>query len=205
MFPPHLNDRVWGTSGNALGGLRLMILGESHYHGEARFTGQVVPTLTPEAVARHGVQAFSNFFGRLLQLVSGRSWAEASPAERQAFWDAVLFYNYVPVVVGTKPKQRPTEAMWRRGAAPFLQLLEERRPQAILVCGYGLWGRTVPAVPGLRATPWIETPAPRLRQPVVTRTIAGAPALRMAHPSSVGFSVRAWRPVVADFIAAARG
>jgi hypothetical protein len=204
MFPPHLNEQVWGVRSNALGGLRLMILGESHYHDQPRFTGQVVPTLTPDAVRDHGVLGYSNFFSRLMQLVDGRRWADTTPTERQAFWDAVLFYNYVPVVVGTQSKQRPAEDMWRDGAAPFLRLLEERRPEIILVCGYDLWSHMVPGVPGLQDTPWVETATPHLEKPVTTRVIAGAPTLRIAHPSSVGFSVKAWQPIVADFLAQAK-
>lgn len=130
----------WGHNDNALGGLRLLILGESHYH-ETEPVGADVPDMT-EYVVRNYVSGNQShaFLSKVERLVmgDGASW---HPAD---FWDSVVFYNYIPVVAANKSGQRPPEELWH-GEAPslFLDVVKRIEAEAILVCGTTLWRRMV--------------------------------------------------------------
>lgn len=128
----------WGNSGNALGGLRLMVLGESHHHASEPI-GTDMPHMTEYVVNSYleNSRKFS-FLGRIERLMMHGQ----EPCKSEQFWNSVVFYNYVPVVAANRPRQRPPEHLWY-GQAPqlFLDLVKKVEAEAILVCGTELWRR----------------------------------------------------------------
>ncbi|WP_223217109.1 hypothetical protein [Rhizobium cauense] len=72
--------------------------------------------------------------------MTGRFDRGLSPAELAAFWNSVVFYNYIPVIAGNKPGDRPPEHLWE-GRTPhlFFGLVKRREAEIILVCGRELW------------------------------------------------------------------
>ncbi len=126
----------WGNSANALGGLRLMVLGESHYHDEAP-VGTDIPDMTEWLINSYLEDGRKYpFLSRLERLVmSGRDHRPSRDV-----WNALVFYNYIPVVAANEPRRRPPEELWH-GAAPrlFGSLVSRLEAEAILVCGVELW------------------------------------------------------------------
>lgn len=126
----------WGGSNNALGGLRLMVLGESHYHDKAP-VGTDIPDMTEWLINSYLEDGRRYpFLSKLEALVMlGRA-----PRSSQDIWNALTFYNYIPVVAANEPRQRPPEELWH-GAAPrlFSDLVTRLEVEAILVCGVELW------------------------------------------------------------------
>jgi hypothetical protein len=137
MARPWRGER-WAQSDNPLGGLRIMILGESHYHGEAPI-GTDVPDMTEHVISSYLSDTTSvPFLSKIERLVMG----DRAPWEPRDFWDSVVFYNYIPVVAANKPRQRPPEELWH-GVAPrlFGEVVKRVEAEAILVCGVDLWRR----------------------------------------------------------------
>lgn len=133
----------WGDPDNLLGGFRLLILGESHYH-ETAPVGADLPGMTNDVVNGYlGGDNSHAFFSKIQRLITGRDLLH----ERRSFWDSVVFYNYIPVVAANAPSQRPPDAFWG-GDAPglFARLVKEIEAEAILVCGTTLWRRMPPGM-----------------------------------------------------------
>ena len=106
-------------------GMRILILGESHYRWPAM----------PKDLSQITL-------GAIKGCDSHRFWkdlAKLFPAGE--VWRHVLFYNYVQEVVGTGARKRPTKRMWRTRAAidGFKEVLRTYKPQRILVVGKTTW------------------------------------------------------------------
>jgi hypothetical protein len=191
MFNPWKGSN-WGLRSNLLGGVRLLVLGESHYTNpdHPELVGQCVPETTIEVVEDLAIFGRHRFFTGLTQIVSGRPKWQMSREEVQAVWSAIAFANYVPVFVGTGPRIRPTNAMFESGHDPFAEMLADLEPQAIIVCGHALWwwmrrGWLGGANPPVADTCWI----------------GNALAARITHPSGRGFSSTRTRPIVEQLLA----
>jgi hypothetical protein len=110
-------------------GIPVMILGESHYgaQGETRsFTKYVIKDVKSgkkrHAFFRNVAKAF---------LVDPRS-----PSQRKAFWDSVVFYNYVQTSV--EPGTRPAVKTWLAAQEPFLEVLASLEPRPRLIAVFWL-------------------------------------------------------------------
>lgn len=129
---------------NLLGGARLFILGEAHYHDKAP-VGTLIPEMTNDVVNRYlGDQLGSNatFFRRVERLVSKRFSEGLTKQERHDFWHSVIFSNYIPVVAGSGPGDRPSEELWNGVAGPeFVENVKRTEAEIVLVCGTELWRR----------------------------------------------------------------
>ncbi len=149
-----------------LDGVRLLVLGESHYGPPTC----EVSHYTSELVQLWGQQKRHRFYSSVQRLVvGGRGWL--SDAERRNFWDRVAFYNYVQSLVGERPRDRPTPEMWLAACEPLLQTLAELKPHALLVLGWTLH-QHLPELPA-------------------TLAVCAVP-----HPSSPGFRYTAWQSAV---------
>lgn len=198
MFTPYRGDR-WAMADNAIGGVRLLILGESHYSGTDA-VGSCDPNTTLEVVGgyldgslnRHS----KRFFTKLGHLVSRKPVDEVSAQDIRDVWDAVMFYNYVPAIAASGPRQAPPEHLWGAEAAGrFLELVRRAEVEAVLVCGQRLWHRMPAATRGWRK---VDGPARVMR---FYEYEAASPYLAVAapinHPSSPGgWTAARWRPVV---------
>jgi ABC-type Fe3+-hydroxamate transport system substrate-binding protein len=68
-----------------------------------------------------------------------------SDEKRREFWDSVAFYNYVQEYAGESPDGTVTDEMWSKAKEPFLEVLEELKPDALLVLGKKL-SKNLPAL-----------------------------------------------------------
>ncbi len=155
-------------------GTKVLILGESQY-GSRDETLQ----FTSYIIEKYGKNKRSRFFTvtqRLVTLDKKRGYIPA--AQRRAFWEKVAFYNYVQEFVGTKARMRPTRAHWLAAQQPFLETVEELKPDVIVVLGKET-KRNLPK------------PLPSGRYAYVS------------HPSGRGFSYKKWQPEVEKAFAAA--
>jgi len=90
-------------------------------------------------------------------------------------WQSIVFYNYVPVLVATTSHVAPTPGMFALGREPFLRVLENVRPKAIVVCGYRLWSPMYTGRPADLQDDAAGQPFRRIRSAI---------AARMKHPSA---------------------
>lgn len=189
MFEPWVGP-AYGEAGNALGGHRVMVLGESHHNSDVEpgtcipgFTKDVVRTCVFEGEERRA------FFSKISGLVTGKAKWELGEEGHHAAWNALLFYNYVPVIAAEGARLAPTDEMFKAGASLLPQVIAEHKPQVILVCGGRLWWWVLNGIghPG--------------RPDKIERIdLHGVPAARIGHPSSSGFSYDRWRPVYRELL-----
>lgn len=131
----------YSTDGFA--GLRVMLLGESHYTG----SDEPRPTITEEVVERYLEKGGMDFFTKAMRSVDPE--CETTGDSRRAFWNSVAFYQFVQQSVGSGPGQRPTDAMWKESVGPFVTVLNQLRPDAIVVFGKTLWKHLPPGTDSL--------------------------------------------------------
>ena len=134
MFEPWVGPD-WGNKANSIGGVRLMLLGESHYANDQKFVGRCEPDFTHWAIV-HLAPERQRFFTNLAQVVSNKSHWEL---DKPAFWNSVLFYNFVPVFL-SGARVSPTPEQFASGAEPLSKVCSEHKPDVILACGKRLWG-----------------------------------------------------------------
>lgn len=160
---------------SGLNGLRLLILGESHYgtpEKERRdFTKDVVRRLGLRMEGKH------RFFTITAKVVLGRGKDGVSKSEMVNFWNSVAFYNYIQSIV-PKARKSPSRVMWLAGKAPFLDTISELRPDAVLVLGEKM------------GKDYLSQYAERI-----------PPYCWITHPSSSRFSYGECMPKVQEFLA----
>lgn len=113
-------------------GVRVLVLGESHY-GESR---EMCTAFTTNVVRRWAQAHRHSFFTKVAKVLLGldeSTWLADEP--RAEIWEHIAFYNYVQELVGDRSRRRPTAQMWAAAEAPFLGILQELRPEAVLVLG----------------------------------------------------------------------
>jgi hypothetical protein len=175
-------------------GVRLLVLGESHYDWDGRPQDE-------RECTRFVAQIYADDderkrFATNLEMVA--TGARLCRQQKNEFWHSIAFYNYIQSLVGDGPRQRPTATMWNAAEEPFFEVLSQLRPQAVLVLGRGLWnwmpaGSNGTVLPGPRKDLSCEYTVGR-------HTSVAFP---VHHPSS-GFSSSAWRPRVLAGLKAAR-
>lgn len=154
----------WEPAGHdpRIDGVRLLLLGESHYEEEpaADDVFEVSPTYTRRIVRRYGVHPKKRqvFFANLYTAMTGEPWS--LDADTRRFWDSVFFYNYIPTLVPKGPRNPPSPEMWADAVGPFFTVLERIKPEAILVLGARLWGNMTKerggGEPGRKLGPHLE-------------------------------------------------
>lgn len=160
-----------------LDGLKLLILGESHYgpHGSEH------ADKTKQVVARHVSEKRYRLLTTTSKMTLGRGGrGRLSHSDRTAFWDRVAFANYIQAFVGESAEARErTAKMWEDARGPFEQNLRELRPDALLVLGLGV-SEHLPALPAGLTAACIEHPSRypnyAASQPIVQKLIADARA-----------------------------
>jgi hypothetical protein len=79
------------------------------------------------------------FFTTTAKLVLGLAGENyLSDEQQREFWDRVAFYNYVQDFAGETPSGDVTPEMWEDARAPFLTVVNELEPDAVLILGKGL-------------------------------------------------------------------
>lgn len=139
----HRQIEPWAPLGPdpRIGGVRLLLVGESHYDEGQAWTTDQVRWFTNDVVyawAAYSGSTSKPFFARAYAVVTGRSVTEAI-AEYHHFWRSVFFYNFVQTLVEGGPGCRPSAAQFEKSGPAFLETLEDIRPDAVLVLGKAVW------------------------------------------------------------------
>lgn len=129
-FKPWIGDKY---QSEGLDGLRLLILGESHY-GE---NGTEHPDFTRDVVKSLGQENRHRFFTTTAKVVLGMGSSHISDTKRADFWDRVAFANYIQTFVAedADSRKRPTEEMWKEARKALPTTIEKTNPDAIVVLG----------------------------------------------------------------------
>jgi len=178
-------------------GLRVMLLGESHYEEPGFHDADAKADLTREIVATWGVHPVSRqtFFANVFTMMTGHPWV-AHAAALGTFWNSVVFYNYVQTLVPGGPRSRPTPPMWKAAAPMFLEAIEAVRPDAVVALGEALWEHM----------PEDDLPRASLSDGLgmicryVLKDDFVVYAAHTRHPSSLGFQPTQWEPKVTRFL-----
>ena len=130
---------------NRFGGVRLLVLGESHYG-----SGEEDHDTTQDVVRRWGQELpevrgnehrHLGFFTKTSKLLR-RDPEWLTQPDREAIWDDVAFYNFVQTFVDG-PRNEPAIAQWCDGQKPLDTVLSTLKPSAVLVLGKRLAGNIV--------------------------------------------------------------
>lgn len=172
----------YGEPQNRFCGKKILVVGESHYADPA-FIGTSIPGITQEVVTKYQLGEWRiPFFTRLATLITGVSAVE-NGIKAKALWDDLAFYNYVPVIAASSPREFNWE-FWKLGVDEFNNVLKAILPDMIIVTGYRLWDMAY-----FRHTD--ESVVPGQRVKMVCNTKWGEkliPTLIIRHPSAPGFS-----------------
>jgi len=116
-------------TGGAIG-IRILILGESHYGTRGRESSDT----TPKLIRRLGQDCRFAFYTKVQKLIQNRT-DYVTDDERRSFWDDVAFYNFIQRFPGDGPRIRPTEKMWAHAPDAYLQTVRELKPELIIIMG----------------------------------------------------------------------
>jgi hypothetical protein len=127
-FSPWIGDQFQ----SGLRGLRLLIVGESHYGPKNQ---NYDPGFTVNCV-RNVVRGEwkLKFFGNLQSNLADAGLGVESPTclrARKEFWERVAFYNYIQEMISA-PGIAPSTSAWERAREPFREVLNELQPNCVL-------------------------------------------------------------------------
>ena len=115
---------------------RLLVVGESHYCDRSGFTENSHQGLTIECVEAISSEEWRHpFFTAIAQMVEGRARREIDLAE---FWESIVFYNFIQECLAA-PKAPVTKQMILNGRDVFPNILEQLKPDCILVLSGRAW------------------------------------------------------------------
>ncbi|WP_223669710.1 hypothetical protein [Kangiella shandongensis] len=119
-----------------------------------------------------GITGKHSFFTILAKSLSLDSSAVLSSDDKKHFWDKVAFYNFCQEIVAEKARKSPSPQIWKLSTEPFYEVLNELKPDLILVLGKRL-SYNLPKIPD------------NIKYKVIN------------HPSS-GFSYARWIPQIKE-------
>lgn len=178
---------------NIFGDTKIMILGESHYGSvpSADITRDVINRYLDPTVEREGwMSTFLKFERSLVN-------KETSREDSMTIWNSLMFYNYVQVLMDG-PRTAATKQEYKDSEAAFFQVLEENRPDFVIVWGRRLWSN-------LPYTNWEEGEEVRVDNYNVDNgfyILSSGHKVRVFcvyHPSA-GYDWRWWHKVISSFI-----
>jgi hypothetical protein len=115
---------------------KLLVLGMSHYRWEKEqktpdyfITNSVIGHWSTSKETR---KFFTNIAGTCIGHIP-------NTLEREKFWDAVAFYNYIQEFVGDAPRQSHDYKLWQRSEPAFAKVLLRLKPKMVLVIGRRNW------------------------------------------------------------------
>ena len=124
-----------GTSygNNNIFGKSIMVLGESQY-------GQFSPSLTRDVVSLYLNPNIEReaWMNTLLKFERSLVNKETSRQDSVIIWNSLLFYNYIQTVLDD-PRTTPTAQMFHDSKDAFFEVLEQYKPELIIVWGKRLW------------------------------------------------------------------
>lgn len=197
---PRFDPWVPESEHSRLEGVRLLILGESHYEEPNKGvldSSEKDPNFTIGIVRRWGAQpeGRQRFFANLYEMVTGEPWR--LDADHDRLWQHVWFYNYVQALVSSGGGKTPTKAQFEASECQFRSVLERVRPEAVIVMGVRLWQAMA------TQDEWVEDMAGALGRVCAYRLADGSRvfAAHTWHPSAPAFSPGKWHPRVKSYLA----
>lgn len=178
---------------NIFGDTKIMVLGESHYGSvpSAEITREIINIYLDNRVEREGwMSTFLKFERSLVN-------KETSIEDSVTIWNSLMFYNYVQSLMDG-PRTAPTKRQYKDSEDAFFQVLEENRPDFIIVWGRRLWSN-------LPYTNWEEGEEVRVDNFAVDNgfyTLSNGHKVRVFcvyHPSA-GYDWGWWHKVISTFI-----
>jgi hypothetical protein len=166
-----------------LDGLRILLVGESHYAEN----NHERPTVTPEIVKalalgeRHPLATKRlrqhPHFTKIMRAVTS-SRRPATRAEKADFWGRLAYYNFIQEFIPAK-RSMPIKAAWLRGKAPFCDVLDVLRPD-LIVCLSERNGDLVCSLAGDVPVAVVHHPSSHFKYSTVIPKIAQKKAIAMA-------------------------
>lgn len=191
-----------------LKGLRLLIVGESHY-GSKPYER---PTVTPEVIKASALRQkhplatvkprkHSHFAKIMASTLSVSKSSSISGPERKDFWSRVAYYNFIQEFLA-KPRVAPSQNAWSRSEGAFLQVLEVLRPQ-LIICYSIRNGERVRKLAGPIPVAVVNHPSSRFAyskaNPVIAAQFEAAIAKVEAETAFAGCNVfQGWRALTND-------
>ena len=111
------------------------MLGESNYTAEENFDFNLVIACIKDHIEENSDENFSRFATKTRRVILGRD----TKVSAKEFWENAAFYNFVQYRVGDFSKERPTKKMWDDSAHAFEELVNNIKPERILVLGQENW------------------------------------------------------------------
>lgn len=165
---------------------QLLILGESHY-GAGAEDGNATIQLTERYVRGDMNHAF---WTNTMNAVQGKS---ASIEQRKTFWQSVAFYNFVQETAGASAGIAPTKPMFDASVESFFSVLDDLKPQAILVLSTRLWNNLPGTGHRSKQGPPLERRNESRKTWIYSHAGGQALATWVPHPSRY-FSWQRWHP-----------
>jgi hypothetical protein len=176
----------------SLGGLKLLVVGESHYR-EGYPDSAVARQETQDVVRKHGVgldgaSARSPLFSKVAAML------KTDDVKGADVWQSIYFYNYFQRVMDT-PRDPPTKQDYEASVPAFDAVLRAIRPDAVLIISARLWKKIKNEC----------VPADNCALGRIYNFTAGngsiIPGAHTHHPSAPKpFDVDGWRQRVRDFL-----
>ena len=114
-------------------GVRLLLLGESHYKDDAEFPDC---GFTQTVVRDWGQKKRARFFTVIAKVLLGsEGWIDDD--KRSKIWEHTAFYNFVQSLV-PGPRTPPKFQQWCEAQTPFETVLQSLKPDAVLMLGWRL-------------------------------------------------------------------
>lgn len=128
---------------------KILLLGESHHFGvDDRNNFQKKPLNYKDVTTgvlksffeykngKLGFRPWMNTFARFTNIFNNRPVLRE---QNEEFWNKLSFYNYVQTPVDSARKS-PTYEQFKNSHESFVKILDELKPNLIIVWGYRLWG-----------------------------------------------------------------
>ncbi|NVN94043.1 MAG: hypothetical protein HXX18_02040 [Bacteroidetes bacterium] len=132
-------------------GIKLLILGESHYCDDKRIKCEICGIQSNNDCSNFTKGVLNRYFNYKKGKVKHEDWMRTftrftnvllgNQVDNKTlieFWDSVIFYNYVQSSTDG-PRTSPTNLQFIESQAAFISILEENKPDLILVWGKRLW------------------------------------------------------------------
>jgi len=198
FFQPYVGEEYH----TGLSGKKVLILGESHYCNKIEDAmtscGKEEECLQLPECRNDTNKVINSFLDYKQGVGQGAHWmrtytrftnvflgGQASKEELLEFWESIMFYNYVQTATEC-PRVSPREDDFEQSQTAFFEVLEEYKPDLIIVWGARLEGKLPQKNKTLSDFEIFGTPGHKIHY----YEVAGKkiPAYAVYHPSSSYFS-----------------
>jgi hypothetical protein len=169
-------------------GKKILVLGESHYGKEDEESDSTITRRVVEGFkAYKGGANYDNSMNSLNRFTNIFMGQPADKETALGFWDSILFYNYIQKLMkGPRGGTRPTAEDWGNSRQAFVELLNEYKPDVIIVWGKRLWNN-ITAI-GRPGEEFLDGKCGKIYY--YQTADKEIPALRLDHPSSPAFGYK---------------